>query len=255
MLDQLSAEMQSGSLTIGGRLQLVRGGLLRAPFSLGRTIRGTAFRNPGLDPLYKCLLNHWKDTFDEAGFVSELMSVVEKENNLRVSDFAGDLQNKSISILPSWTLVYPWEEFSHQYLKRHYLKALEINRSQYLGEFRVHSDQQFSQNYAKSHAVQFRSLITSIKRAGFRVNTDLPSAFVLLNGSDWRWVMAGNGNHRAYSMAVLGYNALPITIKGIIRRDNCEKWPNVVGGDFTPREALKVFDAIFEGDTLMRGCV
>ena len=254
-LDQLSAEMQSGSLTVGGRLQLVRGGLLRAPFCLGRTIRGTAFENPDLDPLYKCLVNYWKDTFDEAGFVSALMSAVEKESNQRVSDFVGDLQNKSISSLPSWTVVYPWEKFSHQYLKKHYLQLLSENRSEYLTEYGVHLDHPFSENYAKSHAVQLRSLITSIRREGFRVNTDLPRAFVLLNGSDWRWVMAGNGNHRAYSMAFLGYSALPITVNGVIRRENCEKWSNVVGGDYTAQEALKVFDTVFEGNTLIRGCV
>ena len=131
---------------------------------------------------------------------------------------------------------------------------LADNRTQFLGSSDARFDHNDSKKFAETHAVQFENLINTIRYEGFKVSSDLPRAFVLIDGVHWRWVMAGNGNHRAYSMALLGYRTLPITINGVIKRENYEKWSNVVGGDFTKPEALRIFDAIFEGSTLLRGC-
>ena len=66
--------------------------------------------------------------------------------------------------------------------------------------------------------------------------------------------MAGNGNHRAYVMFALNNPLLPVTVSKVVDRSKSGKWPNVVNGEYTQKEAEHIFDIIFKGDVCVRGC-
>ena len=66
--------------------------------------------------------------------------------------------------------------------------------------------------------------------------------------------MAGNGNHRAYTMSALRFPSLPVSIIKVIDRSKSSQWNNVLNGEYTKRGAEEIFDIVFRGITRIRGC-
>ena len=99
-----------------------------------------------------------------------------------------------------------------------------------------------------------KKLYASIKRFGTKEKIELPKIKILVKDNEWRWVMGGNGNHRAYIMSALKYPALPVSIIQVVDRSKSSQWNNVQNGNYTKREAEEIFDIVFRGDTRIRGC-
>ena len=66
--------------------------------------------------------------------------------------------------------------------------------------------------------------------------------------------MGGDGNHRAYIMAALGYKILPVQISKIVDRSKVYDWPNVKNNEYSTKEAKEIFDTVFKGTSCIRGC-
>ena len=108
---------------------------------------------------------------------------------------------------------------------------------------------------AQSQVEQTDALARSIKRHGLRKSANLPLVYILKHGSQWRWCMTGEGNHRAYICALNGDLNFFSEVFGIVDRARVNKWPNVLNGDYSEKEALFIFDNIFSGKRCIRGLV
>lgn len=253
-LNILSKKEKTGRIEFFSRLKFFKGSSISVPFLVGRTIRGVAFNNPELDPLYRCLINQNFDSFDENVFANDFNKICHEEEKKTVGDFLRIISNQDISNLPSWTIAFPWENRGFFDLKKQYLKLLIKNRNdQSKGKAYQVSDL-FSYQFSLSQANQYKFLIKKLSEEGFNLKYSRPKAYILIDGKNWRWIMSGNGNHRAYIMSALKYNALPITIAGIIDRSKSYKFPNVLNGELTQNEAEEIFDIVFKGEECIRGC-
>lgn len=92
----------------------------------------------------------------------------------------------------------------------------------------------------------------SISHDGFRPESSLaryPTGFCFVRDGDYR-VSIGSGKHRVLVMLALGWTKIPVElgppkIPVITRREEADRWPNVVNGRYTRDEALRCFDDVF----------
>lgn len=255
-INLLSQDEFDGRLNTTSFLKFFKGSALTVPFSLGRSIRGVRFDTPELDPFSFCLAKQNMNKFDENSFAEDFRHIAEEESNFLVKDFIKNLSNQDISNFPSWTIAFPWEENGFLDLKTKYPKLLVENREPYVQSKISKKGIFMSVNEsALSHGVQFRDLIAKILVEGFNPEYSRPRVYLLKNQKSWRWVMAGDGNHRAHVMSALNSLVLPVTISKVVDRSKSNKWPNVLNGEYTQREAEDIFDLVFKGDARIRGCV
>ena len=251
----LSEHEDAGQLNGVSNFKFFKGSALTIPFYLGRTIRGVAFESPELDPLSLCLAKQNIHKFDENLFATDFSEICLKENNKLVKDFINTLSNQDISNFPSWAIAFPWEDNGFSDLKDNYLHLLTENRKHHLESSVSGEDLSIlDDEFALSHGVQFKNLISKILEEGFDLTYPRPRVYILKNQRNWRWVMAGDGNHRAYTMSALNNSALPVVVSKVVDRSKSNKWPNVVNGEYTQKEAKHIFDMVFKGDVRIRGC-
>jgi hypothetical protein len=92
----------------------------------------------------------------------------------------------------------------------------------------------------------------SISRDGFLPESSLaryPTGFCFVRDGDYR-VSIGSGKHRVLVMLALGWTKIPVELGPpklpvITRREEADRWPNVINGRYTLDEALRRFDDIF----------
>lgn len=91
-------------------------------------------------------------------------------------------------------------------------------------------------------------LITSIAENGFDpVNRKNPMKVVgLRKNESYRWLVAA-GHHRFAVCAAFFIRLVPAMVVDIVRREDCEHWPQVVAGNFTPEGAGALFDRLYDG--------
>lgn len=73
----------------------------------------------------------------------------------------------------------------------------------------------------------------------------------LLRGDDWVWVCR-KGNHRYASLLAIAMDTIPVAYQSgrgdfLVQREGVNTWPNVNNGVFSTKDALQIFDAIFQG--------
>ena len=78
-LNILSKKEKAGRIEFFSRLKFFKGSSISVPFLVGRTIRGVAFNNPELDPLYRCLINQNFDSFNENVFANDFNKICHEE--------------------------------------------------------------------------------------------------------------------------------------------------------------------------------
>ena len=111
----------------------------------------------------------------------------------------------------------------------------------------------YSKDYVYSHLSQFNKLLESIKRNGFKTELERPRVIILKNSNRWKWMMSGQGNHRAYLCSMLSYENLPCEIVNVVDRAKVKSWPNVVNGTYAKEHALEIFDLVFSGKNICKG--
>ena len=253
-INALSEDEFKGQLNSLSFLKFFKGSLLSVPFSLGRSIRGVKFDNTVLDPFSLCLAKQNINKFDANTFADDLHDIIKVENNFLVKNFIKGLTRQDIANYPSWTIAFPWEENSFYDLKTNYQKLLMKNREPYSqSRTSKNSFSMYSKEIALSHGIQYRNLIQKITVEGFDSKYPRPRIYLLKDQNNWRWVMGGNGNHRAYIMSALRYSTLPVSVIKVVDRSKSSQWNNVLNGNYTKREAEEIFDTVFRGDSCLRG--
>lgn len=89
----------------------------------------------------------------------------------------------------------------------------------------------------------------SIKSTGYKRSSgedgDI-TGVALYRETEFR-VIVGRGQHRIAALSSLAYRSVPVRIFPIpIHRSQVERWPNVRAGLFTVKQALGIFDRMFE---------
>lgn len=235
--------------------KLFRGSEVMVPFSIGRTIRGVRFTKQALDPFSSCLEKQNMHKFNANIFAKDFYDICDIETSFLVQNFIKTLTNPEITNLPSWAIAFPWEKIGFFDLKEKYLQMLIENRKEFI-KYPIFNEnfELDTKHYAMSQGIQFKNLISKIIKEGFDISYPRPGVFILKNKNKWRWIMGGNGNHRAYIMSALKYPALPVSIIQVVDRSKSSQWNNVQNGNYTKREAEEIFDIVFRGDTRIRGC-
>ena len=253
-LNKLNSIEMSGFLSTYTELKLASYFIFEFPFSLGRTIRGLDYSFSDFDVYLQALEGQKDHPFDLKLFSELIARVYSAELSLTVSDKIPMAKGSTLGSLPLWAMTYPWESQSPYEKLSSYPQNVIDNRSSYLkyspslrGKFLD------PESFAMSHAIQFSSLISSILAKGFLYSRSLPCVYILRSGKQWRWIMSGSGNHRAYILNYLGCQSLPAQIVGIINRDHLHSLPLVRNGDFTLGVAEYIFDSVFAGSASLRG--
>lgn len=259
-LRDFSGTESEGHILNKTRLKFVRNTQIYAPFELGRTIRGVSFNNIHNDH-FAIMVSHLVSGVSVQELTYSLYSEYKKEKLLKISDFLGFQNNSILKKYPLWSLVMPWEHESLQDRYDSYFGSFLRNRSGHeLAveniNFNVNCEEIFySTDTAKSQVQQTWGIWKSIKKNGYIETRNSPRINILVNSNQWRWVMSGSGNHRAYIASALKYKNLLAQIKQVIRRHDVEKWSNVKNGTYSPEEALTIFDSVFSGNAIVRGLV
>jgi hypothetical protein len=104
--------------------------------------------------------------------------------------------------------------------------------------------------------VRIKSISLAVSSRGFERSNGADGdilGFVMIRGGEWV-LNAVEGQHRLAALAALGWSEIPIRIPyrrwshpNLVYRSDVASWPNVRNGLFSERDALDVFDRIFDG--------
>lgn len=96
---------------------------------------------------------------------------------------------------------------------------------------------------------RLKKVTDSIAASGYNVLKGMRGIRVitLQSNGEYRFICA-HGQHRTAALTALGYETTPaIPYPNIINRDDVLQWPGVTSSVFTPTQALRVFDMMFDG--------
>jgi hypothetical protein len=92
----------------------------------------------------------------------------------------------------------------------------------------------------------------SVRRRGYRPEESEAGHLCgecFVHGEDFR-VIVSSGKHRMFALLALGWREVPVQfgppkLPVIVRREEVDRWPGVVGGAYSRAEALAKFDRLF----------
>ena len=233
---------------------------LHVPFALGRTIRGISFSHSVEDDPFGYFCKGCTTEEHEESLGNYLINLYEQERAKTAADIVGLGNKSSLSKYPAWALVMPWENISPEYKLNTYLHSFARNRNSNNLSFdqaanNLSEEILYTKANANSQVRQTKKLWQSIKENGYKSSMPLPRILIFVSDNQWRWVMSGSGNHRAYLCNIGGYESLLVEIHGIIDRRHAWTWFNVKNRIYTEEEALGLFDSFFNGKRVLRGVV
>jgi len=179
--------------------------------------------------------------------------------HIDAAEYFGLSNNTLLSNKPPWASVFPWrartvESYAYQYEKA----AIDENRTNGLEEG-ISSGWLFSgpvsskkiEVEAKRMVYVTKQILNKGYKRSFEPDGDVKATVLIKEDAQWRWLIT-SGNHRANAASALGYQTIPIRVNLIISRSDYKYWPGVVNGIYTEVDALRIFDAIFEGKPLSK---
>lgn len=153
--------------------------------------------------------------------------------------------------LPAWAMTYPWDHKETPVKKaRRYPSEIVANRLENgLKLTRAQAEHELSVPTVvsiHSHAVQYARLLDSIEKQGaLLLEEPLPTAWVLTDGENIRWLMGGQGNHRARIHAALGMPSFFARVLGVVDIREASSWPLCQKGILHEQDALNIFERYF----------
>ena len=155
--------------------------------------------------------------------------------------------------LPGWAVVMPWDEEDIFCWKEKIVSSVLSENSRYRKNTGVDYGWAWagptSEIKCGIEARRLLGVLDSIVKCGYRRHNgpdgDIVANVLARSSDEWVWQSVG-AQHRAAVLAALGNEYVPIRVVKLIRREDVSSWPNVVRGLYTEREALKIFDDIFE---------
>ena len=107
-----------------------------------------------------------------------------------------------------------------------------------------------SSEKCEAEARRLYDLILSMQKNGYQRHDgkdgDVTGTALINEKKDWRWIIT-SGHHRASVLAALGFSEIPIRINLVVRRCEAAFWPHVCGKLYSEKEALQIFDNLFDG--------
>ena len=257
-LTSLSAEERTGASSLKTNLKLFPRTYIDAPYSLGRSIRGLSFNERlNYDPTGS-MIKGVVDGCDYDFLMEQLNVHYRLQSKMNCSDMTNLPNNEILCEYPAWALAMPWEKISIYDKFNDYPNMLFRSRQKHNLESLVDKSEEIikiisSGEGARSQISQTMDLFKSIKKHGLLLSSNPPMVLILWNGSTWRWLMSGDGNHRAYLGFFMGMKVLRVDILAWIKRDDVKNWYNVKNGIYSEQEALQIFDKFFNGSNCLRG--
>lgn len=253
-LNILNRAEASGHLFFSTRVKFLKKNIIHVPYHLGLTIRGVSFsgnRSTSLDGFIRAL-EVKGDSIDKERFYNTLTSIYSREKGLTISEFDNGIRNTTLVRKAIETFAYPWEAKTINQKELSYQSDLMLNRTFYAENL---SPDIYDISHVHSHYVQFSNLYKSIRDNGFIATHNPPKIFILINGNKWKWIMSGDGNHRAYCNHLLGSTGLTATVQGVIDRKGIVNLSRKHGHLYSKSELETLFDILWTGDHCVRGMV
>jgi hypothetical protein len=241
-------------------LKFLRYSEVSVPFSFGRTIRGLSFDDALVRDPFATFCDKLLEGESNVAAAAYLHSEYQRERYKSAGDIVGLRGNKILKSYPAWSLVLPWESSSIYEKRATYLKMFKQNRVENGADFvdeelLREEDTLYSLSNAQSQVLQTTKLWQSIMKNGLLPLKPLPGIIIMYDNEKWRWLMSGDGNHRAYLASFYGCEVLRAEIRGVVRRGDVKSWFNVKNGTYSEIEALEVFDSAFNGRRKLSGLV
>lgn len=165
-------------------------------------------------------------------------------------------QNVVLRELPALQAEVPWREHSgdkvQERRRRQSVKEMSCSLEEIslYGETNIFgpvTSQRIEVECARLLAVT-ESIINNGYRSGY-ANSEHVTGWLLVNESNEWIVDIAGGKHRIAVLTALGYEKVPVvfTSKRLVFRDRAHNWPGVKSGQFTVKEAQRIFDNIYIG--------
>ena len=253
------------------RRLLLKRFLYKVPFQYGRTSRGSSFSHNTEDcffPFFNQIIRSVQDTDLGTSHINRFNSSVSAELTMSSGTYFRRHGCQYNSVFPLWSQVWPWQQFTEQQKLITYTKDLQLNRQAFLDPNSLHSFNLLSpvlstsfdiSTFTDTHVNQFTQLYESYVSGRLPRSTLFHAspitAYFLVTGSSWRWLMDTEGNHRAYLYYLMNHSFVHVRLSDVVRRSNVDSWINVKNGLYTREEALKVFDLVFSGQHVLQGLI
>jgi hypothetical protein len=248
----LDEEERNGTLKSYTRLKFLRKGNIIVSFTNGRTIRGIAWSSALNDPFAKALYQKYKlGTANNGSSMCDYLNDKNQQISKKtIGDFHKDIMFGEYTNFPIWSFSYPWEHFSMRSKKENYKDMVMENRIEYVDTNISEVDL-----FGRSHEVQFDLLMNSIVNNGYNSRIkDRVGIVILIKGKEWRWIMSGQGNHRAYICNYLGLKNFPVHIDCVVHFDKLGSLKRAGAEGYTLKAKQLIFDKVFTAaGAILRG--
>lgn len=242
--DELNGEIKKYTL-----LKLGRKARQELSFSNGLTIRGISFHDRQNDAFNKALNKFDPDChhfgIDDKHFECVINKSYEFDKVKSIKDFNNIFSHTPLEDYPIWCFVYPWEHVSMELKRAEYLEMVKFNRNEYLENDTVNHKW-----FIKSHLNQFLKIIKSLTENGFIKSKKPPKVIVLINGKQWKWIMSGEGNHRAYAANFIGIKRIQFQIDYVVNLNDFDSPPNRPGAESYDKQSLYKLYALLKEENL-----
>jgi hypothetical protein len=254
--NKLTSYENNGGFDYLTKFKFIKKSIHFLPYSRGLTIRGVSFLDYSKDPFGFCFKNQDFENFKKDIYIKNLEKFYKNEKNKKIKDYNSVFLNSKYEDFPIWSFSYPWENMSINEKFDHYPKLVLENRAEYVvNSNNLNFSNLYNLDYAITHANQFNNLLNIINTQGFNHNLPRPKVIILIKNNEWKWIMSGQGNHRAYLMRFLENNNLPVEIESVIYYEKLKKLKMKGNLSYTENQAKTIFDFVFDGSNVLRGII
>lgn len=254
--NKLTPKENNGVFDVLTKFKFIKKSIHFLPYSRGLTIRGISFLVYNKDPFGSCFKNQDFKNFNKNTYAKKLEKFYISEKNKKIKDYNSVFLNSKYHNYPIWSFSYPWENMSIDEKYKHYPKLVLQNRIEYVvNSENLNLSNLYNLDYAISHANQFDDLLNKINSQGFNHDLSRPKVIILVKNNEWKWIMSGQGNHRAYLLRFLENNYLPVQIESIVHYEKLKKLKKKGNFSYTEKQAKKIFDYVFDGNNVTRGII
>lgn len=237
--------------------EVFRESLHKVRLEYGRVLPGFSLIN---NPPFKSACDRVKDFSSLGAVKSVLREQLEKDyKDYKPKNFSEffdiDFINERLRECEPWAGVLPWRARGLDNYRERIIEGTRLdNLKQGYPDTAIEEGWAYcgpaSSKKIDIEVDRLALLMISVNSSGYKrsfsCDGDIVATALVGEGHEWRWLVT-SGHHRACVVASLGFQDIEIRINNVVLRSEYMFWPHVVGGLYTPSEALKVFDNLFKG--------
>ncbi|MBE0488169.1 MAG: hypothetical protein IBX53_03740 [Halomonas sp.] len=187
--------------------------------------------------------------FHQPEFAAEVLGVAPKDIPM-------------LGVQPPWVVIKPWEDMTvterQEKIIRHERKDnSHISKVDMSVEHGCNFCGPVSEEKLEVEVERLYKIMKSIRKNGFIrhdfLDGDIRVELLVDSSGNWKWLVK-SGQHRAAVISALGFSSVPVRVGSVVCRDEVDVWPQVLAGNYSRKIALQVFDNIFVGVGLGKGC-